>query len=68
MGYRLEDIKEQLGHTSIKTTEKFYASLYDENKKSMARNMNKLIKYARFFRFGSILGVKKYANPYFIRV
>lgn len=44
MGYRLEDIKEQLGHTSIKTTEKFYASLYDENKKSMARNMNKLIK------------------------
>lgn len=42
-GYRLEDIKEELGHTSIKTTEKHYATLYDENKKNIARNIDKLL-------------------------
>lgn len=42
-GYRLEDIKEELGHTSIKTTEKHYATLYDENKKNIARNVDKLL-------------------------
>lgn len=42
-GYRLEDIKEELGHTSIKTTEKHYATLYDENKKDIARNVDKLL-------------------------
>lgn len=42
-GYRLEDIKEELGHTSIKTTEKHYATLYDENKKKIAKNIDKLL-------------------------
>jgi integrase len=42
-GYRLEDIKEELGHTSIKITEKHYSTLYDENKKNIAKNIDKLI-------------------------
>lgn len=42
-GYRLEDIKEELGHTSIKITEKHYATLYDENKKNIAKNIDKLL-------------------------
>ena len=41
-GYRLEDIKEELGHTSIRTTEKHYATLYDENKKNLAKDIDKL--------------------------
>lgn len=40
-GYRLEDIKEELGHTSIRTTEKHYATLYDENKKNLAKDIDK---------------------------
>lgn len=42
-GYRLEDIKEELGHTSIKITEKHYAALYEENKKNIAQNIDKLL-------------------------
>lgn len=42
-GYRLEDIKEELGHTSIKITEKHYATLYEENKKNIAKNIDKLL-------------------------
>lgn len=42
-GYRLEDIKEELGHTSIKVTEKHYATLYDENKKNIAKDVDKLL-------------------------
>lgn len=42
-GYRLEDIKEELGHTSIKITEKHYATLYEENKKMIAKNIDKLL-------------------------
>lgn len=42
-GYRLEDIKEELGHTSIKITEKHYATLYEENKKRIAKNIDKLL-------------------------
>lgn len=41
MGYRLEDIKEQLGHESIRTTEKHYAKLYNENKKLLANDIDK---------------------------
>lgn len=41
-GYRLEDIKEELGHTSIRTTEKHYATLYDENKRNIAKDIDKL--------------------------
>ena len=41
-GYRLEDIKEELGHTSIRTTEKYYARLYDENKRNLAKDIDKL--------------------------
>ncbi len=42
-GYRLEDIKEELGHTSIKITEKHYATLYEENKKNIAKKIDKLL-------------------------
>ncbi len=42
-GYRLEDIKEELGHTSIKITEKHYATLYEENKKNIAKSIDKLL-------------------------
>lgn len=41
MGYRLEDIKEQLGHESIRTTEKHYARLYNEKKKNLANDIDK---------------------------
>lgn len=40
-GYRLEDIKEELGHTNIHTTEKHYATLYEQNKRNLARDIDK---------------------------
>lgn len=40
-GYRLEDIKDALGHTNVKTTERYYATIYEENKAKMAADIGK---------------------------
>lgn len=41
-GYSMEEVKEKLRHTSIKTTEKHYATFYEECKINVAKDMDKL--------------------------
>ena len=42
-GASLEEVKEKLRHTSIRTTEKHYATFYEENKMNIAKSMDRII-------------------------
>lgn len=41
LGYKLEDVKDKLRHTSIKTTEKYYATFYEQVKRNTANDIDK---------------------------
>ena len=40
-GYSLEVVKEKLRHSSIRTTEKYYATFYEECKIDVAKDIDK---------------------------
>ena len=40
-GYKLEEVQAHLRHTRKETTEKYYATFYEETKKELARNIDK---------------------------
>lgn len=40
-GYKLEEVKSRLRHTSQRTTEKYYATFYDDVKKQLANDIDK---------------------------
>ena len=42
-GYSLEDVQSRLRHSTKQTTEKYYATFYEETKRELARNIDKLI-------------------------
>ena len=42
-GYSLEEVQSRLRHSKKETTEKYYATFYEENKKELAQNIDKLI-------------------------
>lgn len=44
MGMQLEDIKDRLRHSSIKTTSDVYGHMYDTRKKSTANSMGNFVK------------------------
>ena len=44
MGMQLEDIKDRLRHSSIKTTSDVYGHMYDTRKKSTANSMSNFVK------------------------
>lgn len=41
LGYSLEEVKDKLRHTSLKTTEKHYATFYDKVRKNRAKDIDK---------------------------
>lgn len=43
-GYSLEEVQSRLRHSKKETTEKYYATFYEENKKELAQNIDKLIE------------------------
>ncbi len=41
IGYRLEDVKDKLRHSSIRTTERYYVTFYESVKRERAREIDK---------------------------
>lgn len=42
-GYSLEEVQSRLRHSKKQTTEKYYATFYEENKRILAKNIDKII-------------------------
>lgn len=40
-GYSMEEVKDRLRHSDLRTTEKYYATFYIEKKKKLARDIDK---------------------------